>query len=119
MKNRKISIIATLDLLALGFSTCKHSSDSTPAPTKDAVFAFHLHTNVDTAEVDAYGDTLDISTGGHVIVSRAALYISNVKLVKTDGSLVPVEGTILTKAGKELYVLSGKNLYRELFICEI
>ena len=67
---------------------------------------FHLHTMADTNEVESYGDTLVMSDGRQIAVSTAQLYISNIKLIKTDGSVVDgPSGTIIMKQGEEEYDL--------------
>ncbi len=58
---------------------------------------FHLHTNIDTTEVDDYSTIIKSSDGRKISLSIAQLYISNIQLVKLDGSIYPVTGKILLK----------------------
>ncbi|MBK9981845.1 MAG: hypothetical protein IPP15_05370 [Saprospiraceae bacterium] len=84
------------------FSACKDN----PTDSKPGSLAFHMHTLVDTTEVDSYGDTIGLASGRQITVTTAQLYISNVKLIKADGSVIDgPSSTILMKQGFEEYEL--------------
>ncbi len=66
----------------------------------------HLHTFAGTSEVENYGDTITLPGGRKMTVSTSQLYISNIKLIKTDGGIVDGPSTIvLMKQGIEDYDL--------------
>ena len=79
-----ISIIT----ICMTITFCKKKNTTPPADTTpvNGTAILHLHTDVDTNEVDAYY-TVYVMTGGRKIsVSIAQLYISSIQLVKVDGS---------------------------------
>jgi len=95
-------LFGTLSLCILGFSSCK--SDSPEA--KPGALSLHIHTMVDTAEVEDYGGLLNLPGGRAISVTMAQLYISNVKLIKTDGGVVDGPSTVvLVQQGIEDYDL--------------
>lgn len=111
MKTKKyiqIAFICLTAIVGLTFSSCKKDKDTDPAPTPaaDGTIAFHLHTNVDTAEVASYDSINVMSSGRKITVSIAQLYLSNIQLIKLDGSTVDVSGVIaFKKQQEEVYTL--------------
>ena len=107
MKNinskKVLSLIAAS--LLISFSSCKKDKVEDPVVT-DGSIMFHIHTMADTTEVDALGDTIFLSSGRMIVVDLAKMYISNIRLIKTDNSEVSL-GTvkILQKQGTEEYGL--------------
>lgn len=106
---KKVNSIQMLFVSALflivAFSSCKKDDDTTPASTTGSLM-FHLHTMADTSEVEAYGDTLVMTGGRQITVTTAQLYISNIKLIKTDGTVIDGPSTtIFMKQGTEEYDL--------------
>ncbi|HZV71003.1 MAG TPA: MbnP family protein [Saprospiraceae bacterium] len=92
--------IAGLMTLTITFNGCK---DDDPV-TKPGSLAFHIHTLIDANEVENYGEVLATEEGRQISVTTAQLYISNVKLIKTDGSVVDGPSSILlVKQGVEEY----------------
>lgn len=96
-------------LLLVVFSSCKKDKDEDPTPVSTTgSLMFHLHTMADTNEVEAYGDTLIMSDGRQITVGTSQLYISNIKLIKTDGTVVDgPSATIIMKQGVEEYDLGS------------
>jgi len=103
MKTKKHTILLALfsAILAFTFSSCKKDKDVTPVTTANGTLLFHMHTNADTVEVEDYGMVYTMSNNRKILVNRAQLYISNIQLVKLDGSVYPVAGTILLKKMEE------------------
>jgi hypothetical protein len=99
-KNIQLLTIAFAASVCLTVSACKKDKkeDTTPTPVvTTGTIAFHFHTNVDTVEIEDY-DSVNIMTGGRQItVSKAQLYVSNIQLVKLDGSTVDISGVIKLK----------------------
>ena len=96
----KKAIFIMFCLMAYGmtfFVSCKKEKPAPTPPPANGTLMLHLHTNVDTNEVD-YFDTVYTMTGGRKIsVTKAQLYLSNITLIKLDGSTYTVPGTIILK----------------------
>lgn len=79
-------------------SACNKHDNTTVTPTVDSTkLYFHLHTNLDTNEVEAYNEVYEMESGRKISASIAQLYISGIQLVKEDGSLYSIPGTIIYK----------------------
>ena len=78
MKNNYILVILAFALF-INFG-CSNRKDIAPEVTGQLYF--HLHTNIDTSEVQGYDSITTSSTGRKISLSLAQLYISNIKLVK-------------------------------------
>jgi hypothetical protein len=77
------------------FSSCnKHEHD--PEPTNGALM-FHIHTMADTNEVEDYGTEYVLTGGRKIRIDLAQLYISEIELIKLDGSSYPVSGKVILK----------------------
>lgn len=107
MKNIiSISILATgLFAFMMVFTACH--KDENPAPSTGSIL-FHLHTLAGDDEVENYGDTMELTDGRKIAVTTAQLYLSNIKLIKTDGSVVDGPDTIVfMHQGTEEYELGS------------
>jgi hypothetical protein len=106
---KKYISISILAIILLTFNGCKKSEDETATPAStNGTLAFHLHTMVDTAEVTHYDSVCVTSTGRKIKVHFAQLYLSNIQLIKLDGSTVDVPGAIvLQKQQIESYTLGS------------
>jgi hypothetical protein len=102
---KSLKIIKTALLLAcicigLGMASCKKkdtTNSTTPTTTANGTVMLHLHTNVDSNEVDAYNDIYIVSGGRKISVSRAQLYVSGIQLIKADGSTYDVPNLTILK----------------------
>lgn len=64
----------------------------------------HLHTNIDVHEIDGYGIPYTDGYGRRMYLSLAQLYLSGIKAIRTDGSSVSLDSTIVLKTnGLEQY----------------
>jgi hypothetical protein len=82
----------------MGISSCKKNVTPTPDPVvPTGTFLFHLHPYIDNSEVDLYGITYTSFEGRKIALSMAQLYVSNIQLVKLDGSLVDISGKKILK----------------------
>lgn len=110
MKN-KIQLLSLAIAVCLTIFSCKKDKEETVTPTTGATtgtIAFHLHTMVDTVEVEDYDSVYEMSDGRKISVSMAQLYLSNIQLVKLDGSTVDVSGVIKLKTkDEEVYELGS------------
>lgn len=105
MKN-KLNILLCLLVLIVLLGGCKKKNnepepDNSNAPT--GIFMLHLHTYIDNNEVDNYNIVYTTDLGRKISLSLAQLYLSEIQLVKLDGSTVDFSGT------KILKVLSGET----------
>ncbi|MGZ4033430.1 MAG: MbnP family protein [Bacteroidia bacterium] len=103
----QVSIVAAIAVLGLTLNSCKKDKDTTPEPAANGTLMFHLHTNADTAEVD-YGTVYTMTSGRKISVTKAQLYITDVKLVKLDGSTYNVPNfSLLKKQEVEVYTIGS------------
>jgi hypothetical protein len=77
------------------FFACKKDAQTSNSPI--GTLLFHLHTDVDSLEVEDYNVIQTLSNGRKISLSLAQLYISNIQLVKLDGTIYNVTGAILLK----------------------
>ena len=110
-KNKLVALVLTgLAVFTFSISACKKdkSEEEVTPESSTGSLMFHLHTMADTNEVEAYGDTLTMTGGKHIVVTTAQLYLSNIKLIKTDGNVVDGPSSIvLVKQGIEEYELGA------------
>lgn len=93
MKNTYIIIAVVFSILVAG---CKSSSPEPATPVVvTAPISLHLHTYIGENEVELYNAVYQTAEGRKLSLSFAQLYISNIKLVKRDGSIHEVGDTIL------------------------
>lgn len=95
MKRLFIVVFASLCLAAC--DTKKEAVTPTPEPVETGTFMLHLHTYIDLEEVDLYNIGYQTSEGRSVSLSMSQLYLSDIQLVKADGSLYNVAGKRLLK----------------------
>ena len=89
-------------IFLLGASSCKKKN--TPAAT--GTFYFHLHTDIDTNEVDDTTALYRDATGRHFGLSVAQLYISGITVHNVNGTMYTIPGAIVLKnIDSEQYVI--------------
>jgi len=109
MKSLKIIILSCILLAAI--TSCKKSTNgpepdgsATPAPT--GTFMLHIHTFVDTNEVEEYNTSYITAGGRKISLTLAQLYLSELELVKADGTVISFPGTRIFKVlDKETYMV--------------
>ncbi len=88
-------------LLAITFNACKKTTS-----TATGTFLMHLHTDIDTNEVDDTTMLYKDATGRHISIAVAQFYISNVVLTNVNGSTYTIkDARILKNIDSEQYVL--------------
>ncbi len=101
MKKKINYVSLLLTIIIVGFTSCKKSKNEEPAPnngsTPTGTLIFHLHTYIDNNEVDAYNIAYTTDAGRQVSLSMAQFYISDIQLVKLDGSTYNVDGKKMLK----------------------
>jgi hypothetical protein len=109
MKNKNsVKFFALLlSVLYISISSCKKDKVEETV-TANGSLMLHIHTMADTTEIEALGDTIFLSDGRMLVADAAQLYISNVKLIKTDGTVVDGPSVILLqKQGTEEYEIGS------------
>jgi hypothetical protein len=90
-------------------SNCaKKSSDPTPAtnvPT--GLLELHLHNYIDTSEVEEYQTVYTATNGRKISLTKGQVYLSNIQLVRLDGSFYPIPGRIVLKVQEQEVYLVG------------
>jgi hypothetical protein len=79
--------IAILLTVAIAFSSCKKKDHTEEPVAPTGTFMFHLHTYIQDNEVDLYNIPYTTHEGRSISLGLAQLYISNVEIVKLDGSV--------------------------------
>lgn len=104
MKTFSNSIII-LFICAVSFSACK-KKNPTPNTPKGLLY-LHIHTDIDTNEVDA-GTVARDSGGRQFSLNVAQFYMSNIVLYKSDGTSVTTANAIVLKTiGEEEYYVGS------------
>jgi hypothetical protein len=108
IKNTAVAIIIAA---AIGSATsCKKDStkpETTPTTSQYGLLAFHIHTNIDTAEADS-GAVCTDANGRHFQLNLAQFYISGIKLKKIDGTFITVDNVYLLKTiAQEEYIVGN------------
>lgn len=105
MKQFCVLLIAVF--LLFNISCKKH--DPTPATTVDSTSLYmHLHTNLDTNEVEDYNTVYEMTSGRKISAGMAQLYLSRIQLIKEDGSTYNIPNTIVFKVQETEQYLLGK-----------
>jgi hypothetical protein len=106
-------IIYVFLLLGLGFSCVKSKPDdkkdedkTLPVPT--GTLLFHLHTYIENNEADGYNIVYTTDAGRQISLSIAQMYISDIQVVKLDGSVFTLPDTILLKTLETETYTAGK-----------
>jgi hypothetical protein len=111
VKNNSRIILSLLFLALMGVSSCKKDKKEDAVPETPAsstgMFMMHLHTYIEDTEVDAYNITYTTTAGRNISLSMAQMYISDIQLVKLDGSTYNISGKKLLKVFEtETYVVA-------------
>ena len=83
----------TIFTLSLSITSCKKKNNTPSMGT----FYFHLHTNIDTNEVDNTTAFYRDSSGRHIGLSAAQFYISNIIVHNVNGSSYTIPNAIVLK----------------------
>lgn len=83
-----------LALTALTFTSCKKDTAEEPTPSSEQNIMFHIHSNAGAHEAN-YDSTFQTASGRKFTISDYRMYISNIVLIKNDGSELPITGKVL------------------------
>jgi hypothetical protein len=97
--NYKLGMFIVVSCFSLLLACKKKATTPTTTPTENVPtgqLKFHLHTFIGENEVDAYGIEMTMPDGRMISLDMAQLYISEIQLVKLDGSYynVPSNGVL-------------------------
>lgn len=88
-------------LFLLGLLYCFACENEAIAPPEPPVakgtFLFHLHNYIDLQEIDLYGIEYQTSEGRSIVLDYTEMYISEIQLLKEDGTMYSIPGKILLK----------------------
>ncbi len=98
-----VNLIVITVFLNILFISCKKKSD--PAPEESGAaenvpmgrLSLHLHNYIENTEVDAYNITYTTSDGRKISLDLGQLYLSNIQLIKLDGSVYTIPNAIVLK----------------------
>lgn len=90
-----LTILAVIAALSFVGTSCKKSNDNNTNSVDSGSLYIHLHTNIDTNEVDGYGTVYTDANGRQISLSKAQLYLSNIRLIKTDGTQYALPSTMI------------------------
>jgi hypothetical protein len=105
MSSTKIaSVLCCIALLSLAFASCKKNS---PAPAvATGTFYFHIHSNIDTNEIDSAGKLYTDAKGRHFGLSVAQFYVSSVTLQNALGTAYKIPNAyILVSPDSDEYII--------------
>lgn len=108
-KNKLFLSVIALLTFATTFSGCKKDDEVTPEPTPNTEqkLSFHLHTMVGSSPA-SYGVEFQTASGRKFNLADLRYYISNIVLIKSDGSQFPITGkVILANPSTHEYELSN------------
>lgn len=109
MKTTKQYILVYIILViagAVSFSSCKKKDNPGDESTPVGTITFHLHTYIEDNEVDLYNIPYTTHDGRSISLSLAQLFISDVELIKPDGSTYSIPNNkILKKLDIDTYVI--------------
>jgi len=103
-----LAILIVIAAFSVAGTSCKKNDDNNNTTSVDSGFVYlHLHTNIDTNEAD-YNTVYTDANGRQISLSKAQLYLSNIRMIKTDGTqyALPNSVIILKDLETEAYFLA-------------
>ncbi|MGN6566721.1 MAG: MbnP family protein, partial [Flavipsychrobacter sp.] len=96
----------SLSIISVLISSCKKNNDN-GTPATGTVY-IHLHTNIDTNELDSKTQLYSDGNGRQFSLSAAQFFISNFKLVSANGTVVSIANArILKSIDSEQYLVGN------------
>ncbi|HET6225087.1 MAG TPA: MbnP family protein [Bacteroidia bacterium] len=107
MKTLRIYLLAFFALISVFFSSChKKAKNDAPTELPTGTVMCHLHSFIEDEEIDLYNIPYTTHDGRSISVKIAQLYISDIELVKLDGSVYSVPNSkILKKLDIDTYFI--------------
>ena len=110
MRSQKIKYAALLIVFTILVSvlySCSKGHQACCSGSQNGVFYIHLHTNIDTNEVDDTTALYPDATGRHFSLNTARFFISGVTLVNANGTTSAISATILKIIDSEAYLVGS------------
>jgi hypothetical protein len=104
---KKLFSIAAMALACttLLFTSCKKDKSEEPTPSTEQNLTMHLHSKVGTKNAN-FDSTFTNTAGQRFTIEDYRMYISNIVLIKSDGSEMPITGKVfLTNPDSDEYDL--------------
>ena len=98
-----VSILLLTGILTANLVSCKKDDKNSSPAT--GTFYFHIHTNIDSNEVDDTSMYYADATGRHFALSHAQFYISNVTLKNANGTSYLIPTYLLKTIDSEDYLI--------------
>ncbi|MFN3402621.1 MAG: MbnP family protein [Cytophagaceae bacterium] len=101
----KINILSLLFIqiiIIAGFTSCNKKKDE-PVPTNTTTnepkgrLRFHLHDYLEETEIDLYNHNYTLENGDKISISTVSLYLSEIELIRLDGSAYLIKDSIVYK----------------------
>jgi hypothetical protein len=96
-KSRLHSLSICLVSTVLLFSASCKKETAAPSPVVMGHFYFHLHSNINTTELDSTNPIALDANGRQIKLTVAQCYISAIRLKKPDGNYQDLSGSIILK----------------------
>ena len=96
MKNIKLSGLLAI-ILSLVISSILNTSCKKTTSTATGTVYIHLHTNIDTTEVDDTTTLYSDASGRHFSLTKAQFFVSNIILQNADGSSYTMKNAYILK----------------------
>lgn len=105
---KQVFMLLTAALLVFNTSCKKNETTPTTTTVDSTTLYIHLHTNLDTNEVEDYNTVYEMESGRKVSAGIAQLYLSHIQLIKEDGSAYDIPNVIVFKVQETEPYLLGK-----------
>lgn len=108
MKTNRFYILSSLFILCCCtfFSSCKKKAKDENGDTPMGKVSMHLHSYIEDEEIDLYNIPYSTHDGRAISLKLAQFYISDIELVKLDGSVYSIpNSTVLKKLGVDTYII--------------
>ena len=107
LKFLRFSFFIFLSFVLLSLNSCTNKAKEIPVVKGNGKLLFHIHTHVDSNEVD-YGVLYHLDNGRKIIVTKAQMYFTGIRLVTSEGVSFPFDYRIfLKKQEEELYPIGS------------
>lgn len=100
-QNKIILNILFIGMFIIFFSSCKPEKVTSPSNAVTGKLMLHMHCNIDNTEVEDYDTVYETNEGRKISLSVAQFYISEIQLVKLDGTTYDLGDKIVLKALEE------------------
>lgn len=95
-------------LLITCLTACYKVDKSSIEEVSTGTLLFHIHTNIGDSEVEEYGVNYMDENGRSMSLSMAQMYISEVELIKLDGSIYHVDNKYVLKVFETEELMIGE-----------